>query len=77
MVVVQTWCRVTVLGREGAELAHHVIEGSGAADIGAVDEVARLALRAVRLGGVIVLSGVSPGLRELLELAGLDVEVEG
>ncbi len=42
-----------------------------------MDDVARLALLAGRLGGGIVLTEVSPALRTLLELAGLRVEVEG
>jgi hypothetical protein len=42
-----------------------------------VDDVARLELLAGRLGGGIVLAELSPLLRELLELSGLRVEMEG
>jgi hypothetical protein len=42
-----------------------------------VDEVARLALLASRVGGDISLADVSPAMWELLELAGLSVEMEG
>ncbi|MFI5040631.1 MAG: hypothetical protein ACHQNA_02070 [Acidimicrobiales bacterium] len=84
MAAVQLWCRVTVVGVDGAELARCVLEGAGAPDLSAVDAVARLALAAGRLGGGVVLTELSPDLRALLELAGLRpgvaglrVEVEG
>jgi len=76
MPAVELWCRVTVVGPDGAELARSVLAGPGAPDLAAVDDVARLALLAGRLGGGIVLADVSPALRALLELAGLCVEVE-
>jgi hypothetical protein len=53
------------------------LRGRGAPDLGALEDVARLALLAERLGGRIALAEVSPTMRELLELAGLSVEVEG
>ena len=74
---VQLWCRVRVLSSDGAELADILLEGQGAPDLGAVDEVARLALLAGRLGGGVVLAEVSAALDALLHLAGLAVEVEG
>ena len=77
MAAVELWCRVRVVDPDGAELARYVLEGPGAPDLGAVDDVARLALLAGRLGGDIVLANVSPVLLGLLELAGLRVEVEG
>jgi hypothetical protein len=73
----QRWCRVTILGADGAVLAACVLEGPGDPDLGAVDDVARLALQVARLGGGVALAEVSPAMRELLELAGLGVEVEG
>ena len=42
-----------------------------------MDQVARLALLAGRLEGRIALADVSPSLRALLELAGLELEMEG
>jgi hypothetical protein len=75
-VVVNWWCRVLIVGADHAALAQHQLGGPGPPDIGAVDDVARLALQAGRIGGRIVLSEVSPALRSLLELAGLGVEVE-
>jgi hypothetical protein len=73
----EPWCRVTVVGPDEAELAAGVLEGPGAPDLGAVDDVARLALVAKRLGGALVLTEVAPALQVLLELAGLPVQVQG
>jgi hypothetical protein len=75
-VVVNLWCRVLVVGADHTALARHQLGGPGLPDIGAVDDVARLALLAGQLGGRIVLSDVSPALHALLELAGLRVEME-
>lgn len=75
-VVVNLWGRVQIVGADDTTLACHQLGGPGPPDLGAVDDVARLALLARRLGGHIVLSDVSPALRSLLELAGLRVEVE-
>jgi hypothetical protein len=77
MDTVEVWCRVTVVGPAGPEVVTCVLEGQGSPDLAAVDDVARLALLAVRLGGRIVLAEVSPAFRTLLELADLSVEVEG
>jgi len=74
---VQLWCRVTVMGPDGSELARFVLEGPGAPDLGVVDDVARLMLVVGRLGGGITVDDVSPAMRAILELAGLRVEVEG
>jgi hypothetical protein len=71
------WCRVTVVGPDGLALAVCALGGSGAPDLGAVDDVARLTLVAKRCGGAVVLTEVSPALKSLLDLAGLGVEVEG
>jgi hypothetical protein len=76
MCPVELWCRVTVVGPDGAELASHVLSGPGAPDMGTVDDVARLALRAGRLGGGAVLTDVCPALQALLELTGLGAEVK-
>jgi hypothetical protein len=77
MVGVQRWCRVTVLGPDGAALCGGVLEGPGDPDLGAVDEVAHLALDAIRRGGAITLTEVSDPMRRLLELAGLSVDADG
>jgi len=76
MAAVQQWCRVTLVDADGVEIACCVLEGPGAPDLGAVDDFARLALLARRLGGGIVVTDLSPPLGALLELAGLGVEVE-
>jgi hypothetical protein len=77
MTTVTLWCRVTVVGPDDTELGGFVLEGPGSPDLGAVETVARLVLMAGRRGGAVVLAEVSPRLRELLEMAGLGVEVEG
>ena len=77
MAALQRWCRATVVRRDGTVFAECVFEGSGAPDLGTVNQVARLALVATRLGGRIAIGDVSPEMRELLDLVGLRVEVEG
>jgi len=72
-----TWCRVTTVGPDGVALASGLLEGPVAPDMSVVDDVARLALMAKRLGGSILLTEVSADLRALLELAGLGLEMEG
>jgi hypothetical protein len=72
----RSWCRIRILGPGGLELGTSVLEGPGDPDLAAVDRIARLALLARRDGGTLVLAEVCPELAELLELAGLGVEVE-
>ena len=74
---VQLWCRVVVTGPDGAELVGVRLSGTGEPGLGAVDDVARLALMAGRLGGTVVVAEAAPVMRALLDLAGLPVEVEG
>jgi hypothetical protein len=76
MAAVQLWCRVTIVDLGGAEVVCCTVEGPGPPDLATVDDVAFLALLARRLGGGIVLADVSPALRSLLELTGLDLAVE-
>ena len=76
------WCRVTVVGPDGTEVLRRALLGPGRPDLATVDDVARLALHAARLGGALSITDLSPDLRELLDLAGLPaervvVEVEG
>jgi hypothetical protein len=77
MATVRPWCRVTLLGVDGTAVAWWVLDGPGAPDLGAVDEVARLKLMVGRVGGSVALTDLSPAFRELLDLAGIRVEVEG
>ena len=75
MVAAHRWCRVTLFGPGGDPLASWDMGAARPADLAAVDEVARIALLAGRLGGRVALTEVSGGMRELLALAGLPVEV--
>ena len=70
------WCRLRILGPDGAVIGVRVLEGPGHPDLAALDRIARLALLARRDGGTLVLAEVCPELAELLELTGLGVEVE-
>lgn len=54
-----------------------LLEGPGLPDLESVDKVARLALVAAHLGGHIALQEVSGAMQELLDLAGLVLEVPG
>jgi hypothetical protein len=74
---VNRWCRVTTVDGDGTVTGTWLLEGRGRPDLGAVDDLARQALAAVRLGERLVLHDVSPELAELLELAGLPLEVQG
>jgi len=74
---VQPWCRVTITDADGRVLARRTLSGTAAPGLDAVDEVARLALLAVRMGAAVTLADVSPDLRELLDLAGLGNETAG
>lgn len=73
----QRWCRVTLAAPDGTVVASCVLEGAVRPDLRVVDDIAQQALLAARLGIGIRLSEVAPALRELLELAGLDLEMEG
>ena len=70
------WCRVRVVAPDGVELACRTLRGNGVPDLGTVDAVARLVLSARRVGAAVVLADVAPALLELLELAGLPIEME-
>jgi hypothetical protein len=76
MATFERWCGVRLTGPDGDSLGYCQLGGPGDPDLRAVDEVARLTLVTARLGGRIVLVDVVPALRELLDLAGLDVEME-
>lgn len=75
-MVAELWCRVTIVGPDGAELVSGELRGSGEPDLETVERIARLALSTGRLGGSMNLAQVSPALDALLELVGLTVEVE-
>jgi len=73
----QCWCRVTVRGPDGAVLGEFTFEGRCDPDLAAVDDLARVALQAARLGGRVTLREVSPAMRALLDLAGFGVKMDG
>ena len=76
MASFERWCRVRLIGPSGDRLGCYLFGGPTSPDLRAVDEVARLDLLTARLGGRIQLIDVAPALRELLDLAGLTVEME-
>ena len=73
----QLWCRVRLVEPDGTEVARYSLEGYGDPDVTAVDVVARLGLLAGRQGQTPVLEDLSEAMAQLLDLAGLGVDVEG
>ena len=69
-----TYALVVVLSGD-VQVASWPLEGDGPPDIGVVDELARLQLRARRMGCSIRLREVSAELFELLDLLGLGAAV--
>jgi hypothetical protein len=77
-MVASRWrCLIDFVGRDDTVWATRVFTGHGDPDLADVEEIAKLQLSATRLGGHIVLDAVCPLLLELVELAGLPVEVRG
>jgi hypothetical protein len=72
----QLWCRAAVVDADGTRHVDRTLQGPGSPDMAVVDEVARLALLAARVGARLVLRDVSPSMRELLDLAALPVEMQ-
>jgi hypothetical protein len=78
MMVGSRWrCLVEFVGPDGIVWATRAMTGIGNPDLRDVEEIARLQLRATRRGGGVVLDAVCPRLLELIELAGLPVEMRG
>ena len=73
---VQLWCRVTIIGPDGNMLLRSVLTGRGNPDLEAVDTVVRFALFAKRVESHIVLSQLTPAMRDLVALSGLGIEME-
>ena len=71
------WCRFSLLDDQGSVVACGVLASAVSPDIDAVNAIARLALMARRTGTTFHLADACPELLELIELAGLPVEVEG
>jgi hypothetical protein len=76
MATRQPWAVVEIVGPDGTVLGTIVADGPGRPDMAAVDDLARTQLMAKRLGGRAVVKTASPFFLELLDLAGLAVEVE-
>lgn len=73
----ERWCLVTIADASGMALASWELGGPGPPDLAAVEQVARLFLMAARMGARVSLEEMSPRLAELLDLAGLVVEMQG
>lgn len=69
------WCRMVAIAQDGTALGVWLLEGSGLPGLPALAEVAERALEARRAGGRLVLDAATSELAELIELAGLPVEV--
>lgn len=70
------WCRFSLLDDQGSVVAGGVLAGAVSPDIDTVNVIARLALMARQTGTTFHLADACPELLELIELAGLPVEVE-
>mgnify|MGYP003601128806 CR=1 FL=1 len=70
-------CRVRVERSDGTIVGDRTLHGFGDPDLDSLDAVARLLLAARRAGERVVVVDAVPALWELLELAGLPVEVGG
>ena len=75
MAADQLWGRIVVVGRHGTT-DRYALSGPGRPTIETVGLLARLALVAKRRGDRLKVEQASPELLELLELAGLPVEVQ-
>jgi hypothetical protein len=70
------WARVVVTWPDGGRL-EAIVTGDGAPGLAAVDRLGHLVVMVRRTGGTIRLEEASGRLSDLLELAGLRVEVGG
>lgn len=77
MAAARLRCLIDVVGPDDTVWVTRALTGSGEPDLGDVEELALMKLAATRIGGRIVLDAACPHLVELLELAGLSVEVRG
>ena len=67
----QVWCRVAVLGPNGAELARFTLSGPVRSGLAVIDRLARLRVAVRRGGRELVVRDLCREMEELLELAGL------
>ncbi len=68
---------IVVVGLGGIEVTTWTLPVVAQPDLGVIDELARLQLAARRLGYTIRLRNACAGLSELLDLAGLRLEMQG
>lgn len=71
------WARATAVREDGSVTGITVVAGAGIPDMSVVDQLARWLLAVRRAGGRAVIDELVPELAELLDLAGLGVEVQG
>ena len=62
-------------GPGGEAIACYVLQGAGQPCMATVGTLCRLSLVTRRAGGDVVVDELAPGLRELIELAGVDARV--
>lgn len=77
MATSERWCRVTIAAPDGTLLLRADLGGPGVPDLVTVDAIGQLGLVARRVRGSLRVDDLVPRLAELLELAGLRVEMEG
>ncbi|MGH9102405.1 MAG: hypothetical protein ACRDYD_05405 [Acidimicrobiales bacterium] len=70
------WFRAIAVDGDGSPVRSWVVEAEGLPDLAAVDRLASLMLEAQRAGGRIVVARLAPEMADLLDLAGLSVEVQ-
>jgi hypothetical protein len=71
------WCRVSLVDPHGDVVAGWALAGEANPKLDAVDLIARWVVVAKRAGTTLRIGDACPEILELLELAGLAVEVEG
>lgn len=75
METCRLWCQVALVDAEGAVLARWAMAGESNPNIEAVDLIARWVVIARRASAEVRIENACPEMEELLELAGLPVEV--
>ncbi|HLI25112.1 MAG TPA: hypothetical protein VKU91_09160 [Acidimicrobiales bacterium] len=77
LTVMSRWCRVEVLGPDGAPVASWPVDGARPPDMSAIDMLGRVVLGARAQGYRVVLTDICPELLELLDLIGLRRQMGG
>jgi hypothetical protein len=71
----ELWGKLRLVAPDGTVLAFCRVRGFGRPDLGAVNEVGRIQLLATRIDAGVAFETICPALVELLDLAGLTVEM--